>query len=126
MVIKKKTKPKKITKKPIKGKAVVKKKVKKAAPKKKVVKKIKIKESDGKLIGRVVHFFDNINVAVIKLKSGLAIGDEIQIVGGDVDFKQEIKSMQMDHEKIQKAKPKDEIGLKVSKQVRAGYRVFKI
>ncbi len=34
--------------------------------------------------------------------------------------------MQVEREKIKKAKPKDEIGLKVSKKVRAGYRVFKI
>jgi hypothetical protein len=120
MVIKKKAKPKKVAKKPIKKKVILKKK------QKKIVKKIKIKESDGKLIGRVIHFFDNIGVAVIKLNSGLTIGDKIQIVGGDIDFKQEVKSMQIEHEKIKRAKPKDEIGLKVSKKIRTGYRVFKI
>lgn len=135
MVIKKKTKPKKVTKKPIKKKAkkivkrkkiVLKKKPKKAVIKKKTVKTVKIKESEGKLIGRIVHFFDNIGVAVVKLNSGLIVGDKIQIVGGDIDFKQEVKSMQIEHEKIKKAKPKDEIGLKISKKARAGYRVFKI
>lgn len=134
MITKKKTKPKKITK-PIKKKAakkviskkrVAKKNIKKTISKKKTIKPIKIKESEGKLIGRVIHFFDHIGVAVIKLNSGLRVKDKIQIVGGDIDFKQEIKSMQIDHVNIKKAKPKDEIGLRVSKKVRPGYRVFKI
>lgn len=134
MVTKKKTKPKKIAtrtskKKVVKKKPtkkVIKKEVKRVTPKKKIVKTIKIKESEGKLIGRVVHFFDHIGVAVIKLNSGLSVKDKIQIVGGDIDFKQEVKSMQVEHKNIKKAKPKDEIGLKISKKVRPGYRVFKI
>ena len=34
--------------------------------------------------------------------------------------------MQIEHKAVKKAKPKNEIGLKVSKRVRPGYRVFKI
>ncbi len=135
MVTKKKKKTKKVAKKPAKKKVakkkiakkrIIKKKIKKATRQKKIVKSIKIKESEGKLIGRVVHFFDHIGVAVIKLNSGLSAKDKIQIVGGDIDFKQEVKSMQIEHRGIKKAKAKDEIGLKVSKKVRPGYRVFKI
>jgi len=135
MVTKKKKKTKKVAKKPAKKKIVrkkaakkriIKKKARKPARKKKIVKAIKIKESDGKLIGRVVHYFDHIGVAVIKLTSGLAVKNKIQIVGGDIDFKQDVKSMQIEHGNIKKAKAKDEIGLKVGKKVRPGYRVFKI
>ena len=80
-----------------------------------------------KLIGEVIHFFSNIKVAVIKLSAPLSVGDTIHIVGGeDTDFEQPIKSMEVDHEKIKKAKKGDEVGLKVKKKVREGYRVFKV
>jgi putative protease len=79
-----------------------------------------------KPIGEVVHYFDKIQVAVIKLSSPLAVGDQIRIVGGqETDFNQDIESMQVDHKSIKKAKKGDEIGLKVAEKVREGYKVFK-
>ena len=48
-----------------------------------------------KPIGEVVHYFDKIKVAVIKLFSPLKQGDEIRIAGGqNTDFTQTIESMQ--------------------------------
>jgi len=80
-----------------------------------------------KLIGEVIHYFGNIKVAVIKLKASLREGDEIRITGGeDTDFKQPIKSLEFDHKKIKIAKAKSEVGLKVKKKVREGYKVYKI
>ena len=79
-----------------------------------------------KPIGKVVHYFSNIKVAVIKLSAPLTAGDKIRIVGGeDTDFKQTVSSMESDHKKIKKAKKGAEIGMKVSKKVREGYKVFK-
>jgi len=84
-------------------------------------------EKKEKQIGEVVHFFSNIKVAVIKLSAPLSKGDTIHIVGGeDTDFEQPVKSMEMDHGKVEKAKKGDEVGLKVKKKVREGYKVFKI
>ena len=83
-------------------------------------------EKKEKQIGEVIHFFSNIKVAVIKLTAPLAEGDVIHIVGGEkTDFEQPVKSMQVDHEKIEKAKKGDEVGLKLKKKVREGYKVFK-
>ena len=80
-----------------------------------------------KQIGEVVHFFSNIKVAVIKLSAPLVVGDTIHIVGGEkTDFEQPVESMQMEHDKIEKAKKGQEVGLKVKKKVREGYKVFKI
>ena len=80
-----------------------------------------------KQIGVVSNYFANIKVAAIKLTSPLKVGDRIHIKGGDeTDFKQKIKSIQLDHEKIDKAKKGDEIGTKVNKKARKGYKVFKI
>ena len=108
-------------KKKPKVKKIVKKKVvlKKKAP---VKKKIIIE----KPIGKVSHYFDKIKVAAIKLKAPLKKGDTIRVEGGTVVAKVKISSMQKDHKPIVKAKAKDEIGIKISKVVHEGYRVFKV
>ncbi|MDP4007533.1 MAG: translation elongation factor-like protein [bacterium] len=89
----------------------------KVAPKKKVVTE--------KPLGRVSHYFDNIKVAAIKLEAPLKKGDTVRIEGGTTVVKMKIASMQKDHKPVLTAKAKDEIGIKVSKKVREGYRVFK-
>ena len=103
--------------------------------KKKIVKKIvKVKKqkparSAGgeKLIGLVTHYFSDIEVAVINLSSPLKEGDSIRVVGGEeTDFKQKIKSMQIDHEKVKLAKKGSVVGTKINEKVREGYKVFKI
>ncbi len=82
---------------------------------------------EGKLIGKVTHYFSNIKVAVIKLSGALLIGDNIRIAGGEeTDFTQTIDSMEVEHEKIEKAKKGDEVGMKVKEKVREGYKVYKI
>ena len=82
---------------------------------------------EGKLIGRITHYFDKIGVAVIKLTSPLSVGDKIRIEGGEnTDFTQTVKSMESEHEKLKKAKKGDEIGLKVKEKVREGYKVYKL
>jgi len=87
----------------------------------------KTSQKEGKLIGKVVHYFSNIGVAVIKLSAGLSLGDEIRIVGGEnTDFNQAVESMEVDRKKIKKAKAKDEVGLKVKERVRDDYKVYKI
>ncbi len=102
--------------------------IKKKAPKKiikKVVKKnIKIKQP--KPIGLVTHYFSNIKVAVLKLRENLKEGQEIRIAGGEkTDFKQIVKSMQIDHKPVKLAKKGKSIGLKVKEHIREGYKVFK-
>lgn len=83
-------------------------------------------EPKEKPIGRVLHYFDKISVAVIVLDGPLKAGEEIRLVGGkDTDFTQEVKSMQVEHKQIDKAKKGDEIGLKVKEKVREGYKVYK-
>ena len=79
-----------------------------------------------KQIGVVSNYFEHVNVAAIKLDKALKVGDTIKIVGGEVDFEQPVKSMQIHNDKIEKAKKGDDIGIKVKKKVRKGYRVFKV
>jgi len=79
-----------------------------------------------KQIGRVSNYFDHVGVAAIKLEKALKVGDKIKIVGGETEVKQTVKSMQIQREKVEKAKKGDEIGLKVKDKVHKGYRVFKV
>lgn len=84
-------------------------------------------EEEGKLIGKVTHYFSKIGVAVIELSDKLSVGDTIRIVGGEAtDFSQTVDSMEMEHEKIKEAKAGDSIGIKVKEKVREGYQVYKI
>ena len=82
---------------------------------------------EGKLIGKVTHYFSKIGVAVIELLGPLSIGDAVRIVGGEAtDFEQTVDSMEMDHKEMKKAKKGDAIGTKVKEKVREGYKVYKI
>ncbi len=77
-------------------------------------------------IGKVSHYYGKLNVAVIDLKGELEVGDEILIEGGESKVRQKVKSMQIEHEKIQNAAAGDSVGLKVEGKVRDGYKVYKI
>ncbi|OGZ70647.1 MAG: hypothetical protein A3F47_00090 [Candidatus Staskawiczbacteria bacterium RIFCSPHIGHO2_12_FULL_38_11] len=83
-------------------------------------------KKEGKLIGKITHYFSNIEVGVIKLSAPLKLGDEIRIVGGEsTDFNQKVDSMQVDHKEVKSAKKGDSVGLKVSEKVREDYKVYK-
>lgn len=104
-------------------------KKKKAVPKKKASKKkLAVKKTIAKKspVGRVSHYFDNIKVAAIKLKAPLKKGDTVRIEGGTTVVKLRISSMQKEHKAVSSAKAKDEVGIKVAKKVREGYRVYKL
>lgn len=85
-----------------------------------------MEKKEGKLIGEVTHYFGKIGVAVIKLSDKLEAGDEIRIVGGEIDFNQTIESMEVDHKKVEKAKKDESLGIKVEQKVREGYKVYRI
>lgn len=81
---------------------------------------------EGKLVGKISHYFGNISVAVIDLSDTLKVGDTIRIVGGETDFTQAVSSMEVDHKKVDSAKKGDSVGFKVDQKVRDDYRVYKI
>ncbi|OGZ68136.1 MAG: hypothetical protein A3D35_00990 [Candidatus Staskawiczbacteria bacterium RIFCSPHIGHO2_02_FULL_34_9] len=81
----------------------------------------------GKLVGKVTHYFSDIKVGVIKISGSLSVSDKIRIMGGEnTDFNQVVKSMQVEHKDVKKAKKGNSIGLKVSEKVRYGYKVYKV
>ena len=78
------------------------------------------------LIGKISHYFGNIGVAVIELSRPLKAGDTIRIIGGEVDFTQTVESMEVEHKKMEQAKAKESVGMKVDEKVREGYKVYKL
>jgi len=79
-----------------------------------------------KEIGKVSNYFDHVQVAAIKVNTGLKIGDTLRFVGGETDFEQKIDSMQINHKTVKSAKKGDEVGIKILQRVRKGYKVLKV
>ncbi|MFH1325564.1 MAG: translation elongation factor-like protein [archaeon] len=77
-----------------------------------------------KLVGEVSNYFEHAKAAAIKLKSPLKVGDKIHIKGGEKDFVQKAKSMQIHRKDVKSGKKGDEVGLIVDEKVRKGYKVF--
>jgi len=77
-----------------------------------------------KLIGKITHYFGKISVAIVELSGVLKAGDRIHVKGGTTDFEQDISSIQIEHENVEKAKKGDAIGLKVDEKVREGDEVY--
>ena len=66
-----------------------------------------------KQVGRVTHYFGKIGVAAVELEDELKVGDTVHFKGHTSDWTQEVESIQIEHETVEKASPGDEIGLKV-------------
>lgn len=78
-------------------------------------------------IGYVSKFFAQISVAAIEITAGkLSVGDTIHVKGHTSDLKEQIDSMQIEHESVETAKKGDSIGVKVTDKVRRKDKVFKL
>ena len=81
-----------------------------------------VKKSD--LIGKVIHYYDKIGVAVVELKKSLKAGDKIKFVRGENVSEQWVESMQLEHVQISSGKKAQEIAIKVDKKVGNGTLVY--
>ena len=118
-------------KKIVKKAKTVKKPVRKA--KKRAVKKVlKTKPAKSPIdnmvkVGEVTHYFPHVKAAaLLVLKDSIEVGDEIYVRGHTTDFKEKIKSIQLDCAPIQEGKKGQEIGLLVKKRVRIGDSIYKL
>ena len=76
-------------------------------------------------IGKVVHYYDKMGVAVVKLDKKLSIGDKVGLAYGEDSYEQTIESMQLDHSSIQSGKKGDEVAIKVDQKAKKGTLVLK-
>lgn len=78
----------------------------------------------GERIGTVTHFYNRICVAVLELERDLHLGDTIHFLGRHTDFKQQVQSMEIEHQPITEASPGQEVAVKVDRRVRRGDRLY--
>jgi len=78
-------------------------------------------------VGEVMKFFSKASVAAIKVTEGtLRVGDRIKIKGHTTDFEDQIQSMQVENQPVEKAEVGQMIGIKVKDRVREKDVVYKI
>jgi len=87
---------------------------------------VKVLSEELKEVGRVSHFFTKISVAVIELTATVSVGDKILFKGPTTNLEQTVDSMEIEHQKVQRAKAGQSIGMEVKDRVRENDAVYKI
>jgi len=78
------------------------------------------------LIGKVIHYYDKIGVAVVKLEKILKVEDRVKFTKGDKSFEQTIESMQLEHKPVNSGKKNEEVAIKVGQVVKSGTLIYKL
>lgn len=79
-----------------------------------------------KEIGKIAHYYGNLNVGIIALNDILKIGDKIHIKGHTTDFSQDVSSMQIEHADVSQGAAGDAVGIKVLEKVHQNDKVYKV
>ncbi|MBI2546604.1 hypothetical protein HYV81_05490 [Candidatus Woesearchaeota archaeon] len=78
-------------------------------------------------IGKVTHFFDKAQVAVIGVQEdSLKLGDSIHVLGNSTNFNQKVASMQIEHKAVEQAEAGQEVAVKVEGKCHRNDTVFKV
>lgn len=73
-----------------------------------------------RILGKVVHYYGKLGVAIVKLGGAINVGDVVCFRKGDRAFLQAVVSMQVDHLPVSKAKKGEIIGIRVQEKVPEG------
>jgi hypothetical protein len=77
-------------------------------------------------VGKITHYYTRIGVAVLALTDELKLADEIHVLGRITDFHQYVNSLEINHQKIERAGPGMEVALLLEEYARAGDAIFKV
>jgi putative protease len=77
-------------------------------------------------IGKVMRYFAKIGVAAIRMEAILSVGETIHIQGHTTDFTQQVDSIQIENQGVEKAGPGADVGIKVDDRVREHDIVYKV
>jgi putative protease len=77
-------------------------------------------------VGTVTDYFARIGVAAVKLEGPLAVGDRIRVRGHTTDFTQQVESLQVEHQPVERAEAGAEVALKVGERVRRHDQVLRV
>ncbi|MDG2333926.1 MAG: translation elongation factor-like protein [Myxococcota bacterium] len=80
----------------------------------------------GQPIGRVQDYFAKVGVVAVRLDKPLAVGDRLRVKGYTTDFIQPVKSMQIEHESVERARRGAAVGIKVKKKCRRGDSLYRL
>lgn len=73
-----------------------------------------------KELGKVVHWYDKLGVAVVKLAGALKVGDRVKVKRGEIEFEETVSSMQFDHKPVEAGKKGQEVAVKLSQAAKDG------
>ena len=68
-------------------------------------------------IGTVTHWFGHLSVAAVRLTEPLSVGERIHIRGHTTDLVETVTSMEIEHRKVERAEPGDDVALAVDGHV---------
>jgi putative protease len=75
---------------------------------------------DEERLGEVIHYYDRVQVAVLRLTRGLRQGERVRFHGAHTDFEQVVGSMQVEHAAVTEAAAGTEVAVKVEQRCRPG------
>lgn len=79
-----------------------------------------------KEVGKIMHFYNRINVAAVELSGTLKVGDTLHVKGANTDFTFTVESMQIEHESVAEAGAGDQVGIRVPETVHENDKLFKV
>lgn len=89
-----------------------------------VKKRMMTKAPKIKIVGRIIHYYDRIQVAILELAAPLRVGDMVKIKDKTQEFVQNVDSLQIEHLSVESAKKKQVVGMKVMMPVHEGALVM--
>jgi putative protease len=78
------------------------------------------------LVGTVSHFFKGPSVAIVRLTGPLAVGDRVRFHGHTTDFTEQITSMEVNHQKVERADTGEEVAIQVTDRAREHDQVLRV
>jgi len=116
-----------IAKRPAPAAAKKKQQVKAVVPKPVTPPPVYVPAPNETAVGKVTHYYSHLQVAVVELDRGaLQMGDTIHIKGHTTDFHQVVESMEIEHQRIERAEAGDIFGLKVIDHAREHDVIYKV
>ncbi len=76
-------------------------------------------------IGKVIHYYDKITVAVVRLEGVLRLGDTVHVKGKASDFEERVDSMQVNYKSVAEGKAGEEVAIKMNGKAKQGDQVYK-
>ena len=77
-------------------------------------------------IGKITHYYNHLQVAVLKLNDSLKLGDRIHVLGHSTDLVERVTSMEVNHHVVVWVNPGEDVAIKVNEPVREHDVVFRV